>query len=137
MCIVPKNISVSNNLKVSRKEYVTWKYAISNLYSFSYIHYLLYGKKNTRKTKPNLVKLPLETGAVPSLFWIAVTLGGQDRFCWGLPTKGVEEKHKTAVVRPMACRRNKHMVSSNRKIYGLDKDLMVHCPSMQRFGCNF
>lgn len=81
MCIVPKNISVINNLKVSRKEYVTWKYAISNLYSFSYIHYLLHGKKNTEETKPKPEKLPLETGVVASLFWIAVTLGGQNRFC--------------------------------------------------------
>lgn len=28
-----------------------------------------------KETKPNPAKLPLETVAVPSLFWIAVTLG--------------------------------------------------------------
>lgn len=130
-----KNISVSNNLKVSRKEYVTWKYAIPNLYSLSYIHYLLYQKKSSKETKPDPEKLPLETAAVPSLLWIA---GRAGQALLRAPYQRYGRiKPKPAVVRPMGCHRNEHRVTRCRKIYGLDKDLVVHCPSMQKFGCNF
>lgn len=139
---MPKNISVSNNLKLSRKEYVTWKDAISNSIFFFLCTLLLSAMlKNTKEAKPKSEKLPLKVGAVSSPFWITVILGGQDRFCWGLPTKGVEET-KTLATKQLwwvpwdgiGTHIRQHVAENSN---GLDNELMMHCPSTQWFWCNF
>lgn len=123
---------------MSRKEYVTWKYAISNLCSFSYMNYLLDGKKNYKGDKTKHWKTPFGKGSSSFSFLDSCHTGREGQVLLSAPYQRQGRiKPKTAVVRPMGSHRNEHRVTWWRKIDGLDKDLMVHCPSVQRFGCNF
>lgn len=136
------NISVSSSLKLSRKEYVSWKGAVCNSLFFS-LHTLLLSAvlENTKETRAKPETLPFKAGVVSSPFWIAAVLGGQDTFSWELPVKGVKETNTLATKQlwwvPQAGRGAHTGQRGAAKRSGLDNEPTTHGPSVQWFWCNF
>lgn len=105
--------------------------------SLIYIICCMEKKYKEDKTKP--CKTPFGNWSSSFSFLDSCHTGRAGQILLGAPYQrcGRKTQNSCCEAHGMPHNRNKHMVSSHRKIYGLDKDLMVHCPSMQRFGCNF
>lgn len=96
------------------------------------------GEKNAKETKPEPEKTLFGNCSSSFSFLDSCPSGRAGQVLLSAPYQRCGRiKPKTAVVRPVGCHRNEHRVARQGKNYGLDKDLMVHCPSMQRFGRNF